>query len=290
MLTWFKKKPVNESISVVPRRKREVGSRVRRGATLTKRRKFLLVSVILTLGMWVIQNLNVEARYGAILVLALSSAGLTAWSLLTDLRGIAWFLDLILPTLYPTTVAIFYFLLPQAALTRWVVLLLFVVSMYGLLLTANIFAVASIRTIQLLRAARAVGFLLSILTSALFFHVIYALHLPTLVVVGLVYLVSYPILLQGVWSYTLDADIRRVLLAAAVGALVIAELALAISFWLIDPPLASVMLSMAMYVVMGMFQHEAEGRLFSRTVQEFVGFATIVFLVVLGATISRWLN
>lgn len=291
MLTWFKKKELISSPErVIPRRKRELGSRVRRGATLTKRRKFLLVSMLLTIGLWVIQNLNVEARYLAIVILALCSAGMTAWSLRTDLRGVAWFLDLILPTLYPTTVAIFYFLLPQAAMTRWVVLFLFTVSMYGLLLTANIFAVASIRTIQLLRAARAVGFLLSILTSALFFHVIYALHLPILVVVGLVYLVSYPILLQGVWSYTLDSDIKRVMLSAAVGALIIAELSLAICFWLIDPPLASVMLSMAMYVVMGMFQHEAEGRLFPRTIQEFVGFSLIVFLVVAGATISRWLH
>ena len=114
--------------------------------------------------------------------------------------------------------------------------------------------------------------------------------LPLLVVVGLVYLVTYPILLQGIWSYTLHTDISRDLLSAAIGALVVAELALAISFWLIDPPLASVMLSMATYVIMGLFQHEAEGRLFPRTVSEFVGFSTIVFLVVVGTTVARWMK
>ncbi len=290
MLTWFKKNESNIVERVIPRRSRVVGSKVKRGATLTKRRKFLIVSLILTLGLWIIQSLSVEARYLAIVILAVVSAVLTGWSLITDLRGVAWVLDLILPTLYPTVVAVFYFLLPQAAVTRWVVLLLFTISMYGLLLTANIFAVASIRTIQLLRAARAVGFLLSILTSALFFHVIYSLHLPLLVVVGLVYLVTYPILLQGIWSYTLHTDISRDLLSAAIGALVVAELALAISFWLIDPPLASVMLSMATYVIMGLFQHEAEGRLFPRTVQEFAGFSSIVFLVVIVTTIIRWMN
>jgi hypothetical protein len=290
MLTWFKKNESNIVERVIPRRSRVVGSKVKRGATLTKRRKFLIVSLILTLGLWIIQSLSVEARYLAIVILAVISAVLTGWSLITDLRGVAWVLDLILPTLYPTVVAVFYFLLPQAAVTRWVVLLLFTISMYGLLLTANIFAVASIRTIQLLRAARAVGFLLSILTSALFFHVIYSLHLPLLVVVGLVYLVTYPILLQGIWSYTLHTDISRDLLSAAIGALVVAELALAISFWLIDPPLASVMLSMATYVIMGLFQHEAEGRLFPRTVQEFAGFSSIVFLVVIVTTIIRWMN
>lgn len=292
MLTWFKR---NDSVDqqknrVVPRRLRSEGVKVKRGATLTKRRKFLIVSLLLTLGLWIIQSLSVEARYTAIVVLAILSAGLTGWSLIKDLRGVAWVLDLILPTLYPTVVAVFYFLLPQASVTRWIVLLVFSISMYGLLLTANIFAVAAIRTIQLLRAARAVGFLLSILTAALFFHVIYSLHLPLLVVVGLVYLVTYPILLQGIWSYTLHTDISRDLLSAAIGALVVAELALAISFWLIDPPLASVMLSMATYVIMGLFQHEAEGRLFPRTVSEFVGFSTIVFLVVVVTTVARWMK
>lgn len=286
MLTWYKKK-TNERV-VATRGRGAV--RVKKGATLTKRRKFVLVSLLLTIGMWILQSLSVEQRYVAVLLLGLASAGLTGWALLSDLRGSAWILDLILPTLYPTTVAIFYFLLPQAIATRGIVLLLFAVSMYGLLLTANIFAVAAIRTIQLLRAARAVGFLLSILTSALFFHVVYSLHLPLLVVVGLVYIVSFPILLQGIWAYTLRDDTKRDVMSSAVGALVIAELALAISFWMIDPPLASVLLSMAMYVVLGLFQHDAEGRLFPRTVTEFVGFAAIVFVVVAISTIVRWVN
>ncbi len=288
MWPWSKK-IISSEKSVIPRRTRSNTS-VKRGASLSKRRKFLLVSVLLTIGLWLIQSLRVEMRYGAIIVLAVTSALLTGWSLIKDLRGVAWILDLILPTLYPTMVAVFYFLLPQASSTRWVVLLFFTISMYGLLLTANIFAVAAIRTIQLLRAGRAVGFLLSILTSALFFHVVFTLHLPLFVGVCLVYLVSYPIILQGIWSYTLHTEIRRDLLTAAVGALVIAELSLAISFWAIDPPLSSVILSMAMYVVLGLFQHEAEGRLFPRTVQEFVWFAGIVFSVVVTAVVRRWLG
>ena len=140
MLTWFKRNdPADQQKNrVVPRRLRSEGVKVKRGATLTKRRKFLIVSLLLTLGLWIIQSLSVEARYTAIIVLAILSAGLTGWSLIKDLRGVAWVLDLILPTLYPTVVAVFYFLLPQASVTRWIVLLVFSISMYGLLLTANI--------------------------------------------------------------------------------------------------------------------------------------------------------
>lgn len=257
---------------------------------LTKRRKFLLVSVALSLGLLIVQRLTVESRYGAIAIYAALAYLLTAWSLLKDLRGVNWVVNLILPTFYPVSVALFYFLLPQAPLTQTVVLVLFGISMYGLLLTANIFAVASIRTIQLLRAARAVGFLLSILTSAFLFHVILSLHLAWWVVGVMAFAVALPILWQGVWSYVVSATIKREFYYALVGAVVMAEIAIALSFWLIDVPLASVVLAMGMYVVLGLFQHDLEGRLFRRTIQEYVGFAGIVFVVVTMAVIFRWMR
>lgn len=256
----------------------------------TKRRKFLLVSVILSICLLVIQQLTVEQRYLAIICLSVLSYGLTTWSMLKELRGPAWVVNMVLPTLYPTAVALFYFLLPQAAVTRFIVIAFFAVSMYALLLTANIFAVASIRTIQLLRAARAVGFLLAILTSALLYHVIFSLRLSGGFVALLVAIATYPLLLQSAWSYTMSERLGKELLYALVGAIMIGELALAISFWLIDPPLASVMLSMVMYVVTGLFQHEMEGRMFAKTVQEFVGFAIIVFVVIATAVMTRWIG
>lgn len=254
----------------------------------TKRRKFLLVSGLLSLGLLIVQRLPVESRYSAMVFFALSSYLLTAWSLLSDLRGIGWVVNLILPTFYPVAVALFYFLLPQAALTRSVVVFIFAVSMYGLLLTANIFAVAAIRTIQLLRAARAVGFLLTILTSAFLFHVIFSLHVSGGVVGLLVFLVTLPLLWQGVWSHVVASTYKREFYYGLVGAVVLAEMAVALSFWLIDVPLASVVLAMGMYVILGLFQHDLEGRLFNRTIQEYLGFAGIVFSVVVISVIYHW--
>jgi hypothetical protein len=254
----------------------------------SKRRKFLLVSILLSLGLLIVQRLPVESRYSAILFYALSSYLLSAWSLFKDLHGVNWFINLILPTMYPISVALFYFLLPQAPLTQGIVVVLFGISMYGLLLTSNIFAVASIRTIQLLRAARAVGFLLSILTSAFLFHVIFSLRISPIFVSLLVFAVSLPILWQGVWSYVVSSTIKREFYYALVGAMVIGEMAVALSFWLISIPLTSVMLAMGMYVILGLFQHDLEGRLFSRTMQEYIGFASIVFAVVTIAVIATW--
>lgn len=255
---------------------------------LTKRRKFLLVSILLSFGLLIVQRLPVESRYSAIGFFAVAAYLLTAWSLLKDLHGMNWIVNLILPTLYPVSVALFYFLLPQAALTRTIVVIMFGISMYALLLTVNIFAVATTRTIQLLRAARAVGFLLSILTSAFLFHVIFSLRVSGWLVGLLVFAVSLPILWQGVWSYVVSSTVKREFYYGLVGAVMIAEMAIALSFWLIEVPLASVVLAMGMYVILGLFQHDMEGRLFSRTIQEYLGFAGIVFAVVTTAVIMRW--
>lgn len=257
---------------------------------LTKRRRFVLVSFLLSLGLLIVQRLPVESRYLAIVIFALVSYVFSAWSLVQDLRGVNWIVQLILPTFYPVAVALFYFLLPQALLTRIIVAILFAISMYALLLTANIFVVASARTIQLLRAARAVGFLLSILTSAFLFHVIFSLHVTVWMIGLFVFIVVLPILWQEIASYVAIASVKKGLLYAIIGAVVMSEVAIALSFWFIDVPLASVVLAMAMYVVSGFFQHELEDRLFQRTTQEYVGFALIVFVVVTSVVVVQWMH
>src|SRR3989344_2086365 len=125
---------------------------------MTKRRKFLLVSLLLLVGLLVTQMMQVDYRYHGVVVLGFIAFGLSAWALFDDIKGIEWLTILMLPTLYPVSVGLFYFLLPEKFLSRVFILGLFSVGMYALLLTENIFSVAAIRTIQLLRAAHAVGF------------------------------------------------------------------------------------------------------------------------------------
>jgi len=120
---------------------------------MKKRHKFLFVSFLLGLGLLVTQFTQVEFRYQALTILGFMAFGLSAWALFDDLKGIEWFSILVLPAIYPVSVGLFYFLLPEKFLSRVVILGLFIVGMYALLLTQNIFSVAAIRTIQLLRAA-----------------------------------------------------------------------------------------------------------------------------------------
>jgi len=86
---------------------------------MTKRRKFVLISLILSLGLLAIQAIQVEFRYQALVVLSLLAFGMSAWALYEDLNGVEWFSILILPTLYPVSVGLFYFLLPERLLLNW---------------------------------------------------------------------------------------------------------------------------------------------------------------------------
>ena len=191
--------------------------------------------------------------------------------------------------MFPLSVGLFYFLLPQQTITRLVVLVLFTVGIYALLLTANIFAVASIRTIQLLRAARAVGFLLTVLTGAFLFNLILSLKFSFLPVAGLVFAVSYPLFLQGLWSSELTTTLsKRTALYSLISSLVIAQFALALSFWPVDVAMGSIFLAMVVYVMLGLLQHLVEERLFRKTLQEYLGFGGIVFAIVVVSVFLRW--
>ena len=144
---------------------------------MTKRFKLAIVSLLLSLGILGVQLIEVDARYQAIGLLAGLAYGLSAWALFEDLKGIEWLTCLILPVLYPVAVALFYFLLPERLLSRMMILSIFGVGMYALLLTENIFNVAASRTIQLLRAAHAVGFLLTLVVAFFLWDTIFSFKL-----------------------------------------------------------------------------------------------------------------
>ncbi|MEI6690879.1 MAG: hypothetical protein WCL07_03975 [bacterium] len=282
---WFSNSENKQK--VIKSKRQAIGNRF----SFTKRRRFLLVSLALTVGLFVVQRFPVESRIYVFGIYGLISYLLCAWSLFRDLRGVSWVSNLILPTLYPVAVGLFYFLLPQYEVTKIMVAVIFLISMYALLLTSNIFAVASIRTIQLLRAARAVGFLLTVLTAAFLFHFIFSLRVGVLYIFGMSSLVTYPLFLFGIWSYTLgDKLLGRDLMRALVGTLVVVEVAVAISFWQIDVSLISIYLSMIVYVVLGILQHELEDRLFARTIQEYVGFGMLVFGIIVAMVMTRWIG
>ena len=121
---------------------------------MNKRKRFIITSAILSLGFTSFSFLENQYRFITNGLLGLFTVGLFYWSLKEGLAKDMTLLTLFLPTLFTLGVGIFWFLLPASFFARLPVIAFYAIGIYVLCLTSNIFTVAAIRTIALLRAAR----------------------------------------------------------------------------------------------------------------------------------------
>ena len=254
---------------------------------ITKRQKFILMSGFLTVILVTTQTVPEPLRLETISFLALSTLMLAIFALWGELSGIKYFLLLLLPVYFVTGSSLFYFLLPVRWLTRLPFALLFGISVYLLMLTSNIYNVAAIRTIALLRAAHAVGLLFSIVATFFLTNVLFSLHLPFyLIVLGVLAIVT-PLYLVGVWSYELAEYIsKKVIIYTLIFALVSAEVALVLSFWPVVPINGALAIVTIMYVLLGLGQFVFYEKMKARVVLEHLLVALVVALIILAST--RW--
>jgi hypothetical protein len=196
-------------------------------------------------------------------------------------------LTLILPFFFTVGVGLFWFLLPTNVFARIPIFALYGFGIYALCLTANIYTVSAIRTIALLRAARGVGFVLTLLTFFLVFDTILSFRWPIYFNSVLVFLVSIPMYLQGFWTVELPKKFtRNLFMTSVVVAFVMGEIALAIYFWPVTVVVGSLFLTVFAYVLLGLGQAQLEGRFFAQTVREYLMVGIAVFLGMF--LVTRW--
>jgi hypothetical protein len=218
----------------------------------------------------------------AVLAFFLLSYIVSAWALIDDLKGIEWLTIVSMPALYAASVSLFYFLLPQGLVARISILTLFGLGMYALYLTGNIYSIAAIRTIQLLRAAHAVGFLLTLVTMVLFFNTIFSFRFPFYLNGVLSGVTAFPLLLSALWSVKLEEEIsKKILWYAGIISVVIAQVGIVLSFIPVTVWVASLFLVTVSYVALGVLQHELFDRLFEKTLQEYISVGVFVLLAML---------
>lgn len=248
---------------------------------ITKRQKFVLMSFFLTAILLTSQTVSESVRYQIIGFLTFATLCLAVFSLRGELSGVKYFLLLLLPVYFVAGASLFYFLLPVRWLTRLPFALLFGVSVYLLMLTSNIYNVAAIRTIALLRAAHAVGLLFSLVATFFLTNVLFSLHLPFYIVVLAVVVIVAPLYLVGLWSFELEDFVStKVGLYTGIFTFVTAQITLVISFWPVVPINAALSIATVMYALMGLAQLEFAQRLKTRTIVEHIAVALIVFVVV----------
>jgi len=252
---------------------------------MSKRRKFLITAVLLTLGFAVFNFLGNQQRLIGISILSLASVILSIWSLYEGLGKNLTLTTLILPAFFTFGVGIFWFLLPSNILVRVPIFIVYGIGIYVLSLTSNIYTVSAIRTIALLRAARGVGFVLTLLTFFLIYDAIYSLRAPLFISTPSVLLVSFPLFFQGYWSASLDTKLsREVLRLSIVSSLIMAEIAICIYFWPATVVVGSLFLTVSAYVLLGLGQAKIEIRLFTQTVKEYLILGVLVFVGMFFAT------
>lgn len=249
---------------------------------MRRREKFVIASTALSLGLLGVQSTALEFRYLAVAVFSLGAYIVATWALKDDLQSHERFTVVPLPVFYATSVALFYFLLPENLLSKTGVLILFGVGMYALFLTSNIFSVAKGRTIQLLHAAHAVGLLFTMLTSLLFANTIFSLKLPFYANSLLVGLVHFPLIFMSLWSVKLEEEVNsRISSLSAVLTLILMELALILSFYPLSVWYNALFVMAMLYVGLGIMHNHLKGRLFNRTLNEYSLVAIFLFALFL---------
>ncbi len=248
--------------------------------TLNKRQKIVISTLLLTMGLISTQLVNFELRFRFLGGLAVLAYALSFWSLREGLNLTKAVVLLILPTFFTVAAASFYFLLPIRWLTRLPVAVIFGLTFYLLLLAQNVFNVASLRTIPLYRAASTASFLFTLLSAFFIYNVVFAFNLLFLWNGVIATLVSFPLILQVLWSIRMEDKISTaVIIQSAVLSLIMGELALSLSFWPMHPIIWSLSLSSATYVLLGLTTGELRGRLNRRVGLEYVGIGVIVLIV-----------
>ncbi|MBU1885309.1 hypothetical protein KKE34_01740 [Patescibacteria group bacterium] len=247
---------------------------------MRRREKFVVTSILLSLGLLGVAYVSLELRYWAVGLLSMLSFFMSAWALADDLQPHEWFTIVPFPALYAAAVGLFYFLLPESFVSKLIILGIFGVGMYALFLTSNIYSVAKGRTIQLLHAAHAIGLLFTLLTSLLFTNTVFGLRLPFYLNGLLVGLLHFPLVLMSLWSVKLENYVSVEISAlSGVLTLFLIELALILSFYPFSQWNMALFIMAFLYVGLGILHNFLKERLFKSTLREYS--LVMVFIVVM---------
>lgn len=249
---------------------------------MRRREKFVLASILLSLGLLAVQYVSLDWRYVGVFIFTIVTYLVSAWALSDDLQWFEWLVIVPRPAMYAAAVGAFYFLLPVNILSRVFDLVLFGMGMYALYLTSNIYSVAKGRTIQLLHAAHAIGLLFSLLTSLLFINTVFSLRLPFYWNGLLIGAWHFPLIFMSIWSVKLEPKIdRSILNLAGLFTLFIVELAIILSFLPLTVWNISLFIMTFLYMGLGVLQSYLQDRLFQSALTEFSGVAVFICILFL---------
>lgn len=204
-----------------------------------------------------------------------------------DIKGTFFGPILVLPFFFTLAFPFFYALVPERLLSRLLVTIIYAFGLYSLFLTQNIFAVSGIRTINLLRSARIVAFVITLLVFYFLVNFIFSLRLPVLLTPLAIFPLAFFMNIQSLWTYSLDTtQIKEISLFSLCIALCILQLSYVLILWPVNASVYSLFLTGVFYTYSGLCHAWLERRLFKGILWEYVwvGFISVLFLVIF----SKW--
>lgn len=260
---------------------------LRRLINLSKRQRFVLATVVLSLGVFLSEYFTGYTLTIAAFFLSILTVALMLLILRKDVRGTFFFPITVLPFFYTLAFPFFYALVPERLITRLLITGIYAFGLYSLFLTQNIFAVSGIRTINLLRSARIVAFVITLLVFYFLVNFIFSLRLPVLLTPLAIFPLSFLMNVQSLWTYTLDkSQIKAISLFSLFVSISVVQLAYVLILWPVNASIYSLFLTGIFYTYSGLCHAWLERRLFKGILWEYVwvGFISILFLVVF----SKW--
>lgn len=253
-----------------------------------KRQKFIFASILLGLQLLSLRFFFPGWQYRSAILVAIFSALVILISLREDLTLLTTLLLPILPAAFAGGSTLFSFLLPKERLIMIIFSILFSLSMYAIFLTENVFGVAAIRTIQLVRAAHAVGFLYTILAALILYNVTLSFHRGALANGLFISLISLPLVIHSLWVIKLEPKITWEVVLRSLGiVLVLAELGFTLSFLPVATTLAALFLAAVLYAGIGLMELDFLKNLKPRSLIEYLGVVALLFLVIIWQSLGR---
>jgi hypothetical protein len=257
---------------------------------MSKRWRYIISAILSAIGFYLFLSLPVDSRYYG-LALELVLVVFCFWfglGIIFDKYIDTQIMSVLLPGLLTLGMGLFVAILPDIILISLVSSVLFGVILYFLFLAENVFMVAiGYKTVPLYRSAYTVSLIVALLTAFFLFDSVLSFRFPFWLNLLLVGGLTIVLFLYQFWAIAIDLpddgkNKGRWVYVLGSG-IFLSELAVIFSFWPVGIFRGSVYLVSAIYILLGFFQADIRGRLFSVTGWSYslVGGAMVLAIILL---------
>lgn len=213
---------------------------------------------------------------------------LTYFSLLEQIEKIEWFMLFLIPVVFTVSFYLFFFLFPVRWLTRIPFLLIYLISIFALLRSSNIFNVGVEKNLQLYRAAFSVNYFFHSVIVFFLANFIYSLKLSFfingLLIGGILTILATHLF----WTIKLDLSLNKSSVAHGlfIGVL-IGEAVSLLSFLPFTTSVFALITTAGYYSLAGVNYAHLDQRLFRETIREYI-FVLIFVCAIAFLSLMSW--